>query len=149
MISPLLVAGLELTPEQRQTLMTRKHKAIVVPIGDIDFSWMAAYSCNLHLLIEEIVQLMLSGDPLDHEFINALARSSTHPDDYNAWPAHGTSRLSEPMKYAKALYARLDEAWKLTRFNNPDISVYGARFERYVGDAIVIEVMYRDIPQRL
>lgn len=149
MTLPLPVDGRKLSPDQRQALMSRKHKGIIVPIGDLDCTWMENFTCNLHILIDEVVQLMLSGDPLDYEFVNAVSRSSTHPDELKAWLEHGLNRLCEPMTYAMQLYHRLDDAWQQTRFSNPDISVYGARFDRYVGDAIVIEVMYRDIPPRI
>lgn len=149
MTLPLPVDGRKLAPEQQQALLTRKRKVFIVPIGDLDCAWVGRYTCNLHILIDEVVQLMLSGLPLDHEFVTAVARSSTHPDQFRTWLEHGLNRLSEPVSYAMQLYQRLDDAWKLTGFNNPDISVYGARFDRYVGDAVVVEVMYRDLPPRL
>lgn len=154
MTLPLPVDGRSLTQEQREALKTRRVRSLIVPVGDLDFSWMAEYPCNLHLLSEGVLQLTLLGVADDDHLMEAVVQSSINPAQFRQWLTHRHHHQAEPaqlapVRYAGKLYERLTEAWRLSRFGDATLPIYEAHLQRFVGDALAIEVTYRDLPPGL
>jgi hypothetical protein len=149
MTLPLPVNGPSLTPEERQAFMTRKGSIMIIPLGDIDFAWLSNYACNVHLLVEGIIQLTLHKSIHQGDWLDAVAQSSTHPERFRQWLERELNHLSEPMRCARVIFERINEAWRLSRFNDASMSIYEAHVQRFIGDAVAIEVMYRDFSTRL
>lgn len=138
-----------LTPSGREALMARKCHTVVMPLGDVDYSWMNEYRCDMARFVEAAIGLSLRLDVTTDALLTAVIQSCEPPSFSRVRLLERLYADSIPIRCAHALCHHLQQMWRQPPFDNPHFLIYEAHFLRFIGDAVVIEVSYRDLPARL
>jgi len=127
--------------QSRQTRLT------IMPLGDIraQYSrfleeWQKDFSISL--LERFLVTLSLKGTASDNEVMRGWITARILPrfSDYCAQ----LLITAQQHEYASAVFERIMKMWMYPPYNNPSLIIYSADVSRYVDDAMIIEVQYRD-----
>jgi hypothetical protein len=144
----LPVAGPDLTPEERRTLLSRRVRIAIMPVGDIldpyEENWKRWHRQGFSqaMLFQQLIKLSLNGAGTRHEIAQACQDSCMRQ-------MGGNLLRGDLHRFAQLLFDRIAKMWQVPPYNATDLVIYDANFQSFCGDSIYIEVMYREPTSRL